>query len=1273
MLLLAKRFGALALIFVAAMVNLSAQTMPLPYDLSLGNYNLTAWNSTNPAVTYPPNMYFHRSATQDPGLAVEMTTDYTGAYNLTSGSRFNGLGIDGLSMLNTGTSGNIGAVVLALNTTNRNSLKLSWNSKIILQGDRIYVLRLQYKVGNALSYTDVTDASGNPIQVYADKNLVGGKTGDITTFTNIELPLECENQPVVYLRWKYAYLSGSGARPHISIDDILVASENSIGVATNLKIANVIPSVPSSNFPFAVKVLSTDAMGVPKYATANTTVNLAVTAGNPANLIGTLSGVIPAGQYQVTFSNLKYQLATDLTLQANAAGFASDSKTISFVEGPSKIVFANLLNKTHVGFKLPMFTVSAVNDEGNPVVSYNNQPATLAKVSGPGNIVGTTSRTFYSAVATFDDITFDQAGTYVISVSAPGFDTPITATILVAGDVAQTEIFTPKYVKGVGTLPPVSTDPNRHPYGPRMPAFALIELDNLLPNTTYRYFIGSTDSPTYAYTVPANEGAGNNLHYKMQTDMFYYNGATSLGTYEEYSEFTTGANETKRKVWVNLVPTGNAAYNAGKTVYWMLTLGFEDGRFIKRFFGSKTSYSLDFGTDEFTASGIYDDNSWLADRTYLAFFNDTDADPVSTAIVQTVNMPLQTPGFDPQTPQFFADLEGVSSAWATYLPNNLASGVRRIAQYDWYGNLIREWTDADGIWAGVSTINPTAGRYDAIDFETPQIQIVSPSFSEELCNDNSYYITWNSNGVENVNIEVTFDGINYTMIESNFPARDGYCEWDIPRHIYSERPFSLRVSSSEHNYINSTVNSVIVWDTPIQNNVAKSTVLCQGESYMLSVVADGSDLTYQWFKDDKSIVGATQSYYELKDVKYLTSGTYYCIVTGHSVCPTIQSDLIEVYVATPTAISKEPNDANVTAGGVARFYAEAHIENQRSNGMVDIQWYKDGVALTDNDRIAGSRSNLLTIRDVQTADASANYYVVFNGLCPQARVESRRVKINLVELNVEWALRAIFSCEGVDTKFAVSANTNSSEPLVYEWYANGVKINDDAHYSGSNNDTLEINNVNTSHAGDYTAVVSIPTLNVSKAIVAGMEFVVGVDPIITVQPEENIIVKQGDDLNISVTLSDAAPNTFSYVWYKDGNPIAYDATFTKTNVNATDAGEYYVVVRNDCGETKSETSFVTITTKAITGVDDETINSIAINPNPSNGISIAEFYSVNGENVSFIVTDALGNEVARLFEGNAQIGMNSFRFDASNLNSGVYFLHLKSREGLRSTKFVVVK
>lgn len=194
-----------------------------PFNLCQGAYHFDEWPASAPAGTYPPSMVFKRYASNDPGIAVAMLENYTDGYGLTSGSRINGLGSDGIAFLNTGTLGNLGSAVLALNTLGRVNITVSYLASLLAQAGgtpvpRNYGLRCQYRVGGG-AWMDFA----SPVD-YPTVNL---STGDVQQFTGIVLPAECENQPIVYLRWFYYQIAvnNGGSRPRVRLDNITVDSQ----------------------------------------------------------------------------------------------------------------------------------------------------------------------------------------------------------------------------------------------------------------------------------------------------------------------------------------------------------------------------------------------------------------------------------------------------------------------------------------------------------------------------------------------------------------------------------------------------------------------------------------------------------------------------------------------------------------------------------------------------------------------------------------------------------------------------------------------------------------------------------------------------------------------------------------------------------------------------------------------------------------------------------------------------------------------------------------
>ncbi len=200
------------------------------------------WDAASPAGSRPSNMAFWTHATTDPDLTVQFVEDYNCLYNLTSRSRFNGQGTNGISFVNTGNSqftgvcdgsdptqatgsmmanDRVGAVVVSLNTASvatATEITLSWTGRTILKNNRVYGLRMQYRIGNG---GGLPNAGWTEFPETAE--YVSGEDNTSQTF-NTPLPAETFGQPLVQVRWVYYFISGTGSRAQLGLDDIMVAA-----------------------------------------------------------------------------------------------------------------------------------------------------------------------------------------------------------------------------------------------------------------------------------------------------------------------------------------------------------------------------------------------------------------------------------------------------------------------------------------------------------------------------------------------------------------------------------------------------------------------------------------------------------------------------------------------------------------------------------------------------------------------------------------------------------------------------------------------------------------------------------------------------------------------------------------------------------------------------------------------------------------------------------------------------------------------------------------
>ena len=132
-----------------------------------------------------------------------------------------------------------------------------------------------------------------------------------------------------------------------------------------------------------------------------------------------------------------------------------------------------------------------------------------------------------------------------------------------------------------------------------------------------------------------------------------------------------------------------------------------------------------------------------------------------------------------------------------------------------------------------------------------------------------------------------------------------------------------------------TMVVVTVDSLPVIISQPVGTTICVGESITFSVAATGTALTYQWFKDNVVIAGATSPSYSIMNASSLDAGNYTVSVSG-SCSPPVTSTFAVVSVqntAAPTGVATQ----DFTTG---QTVADFTVVGQ------NIVWYSDATGST---------------------------------------------------------------------------------------------------------------------------------------------------------------------------------------------------------------------------------------------------------------------------------------------------------------------------------------
>jgi sugar lactone lactonase YvrE len=332
-----------------------------------------------------------------------------------------------------------------------------------------------------------------------------------------------------------------------------------------------------------------------------------------------------------------------------------------------------------------------------------------------------------------------------------------------------------------------------------------------------------------------------------------------------------------------------------------------------------------------------------------------------------------------------------------------------------------------------------------------------------------------------------------------------------------------------------------------------------GSSVSFTVTASGTPApTYQWQKGGADIAGATNATYSIPSAAVGDAGSYAVVATNSAGSATSSAASLTVTTASSApVITTQPVSQTVTPGSTATFTVAAS-----GNPAPTYQWQKGGT------NIAGATSATYSITNTANGDAGSYAVVVANSA---GSTTSSAASLTVTSASSAPVITtqpvSQTVAPGSAATFTVAASGNPVPS--YQWQKGGVNI------AGATGATYSIPSTAAGDAGNYAAVVtnsagsvtsSTATLTVSSSAMA---------PTITSQPV-NLTVAPGGAASFSVNAN--GNPTPTYQWYFGGNAIsgATSYTLTLSNVQAANAGNYYVSVANSAGSVISTSATLTV-------------------------------------------------------------------------------------------------
>ncbi|PKP20313.1 MAG: hypothetical protein CVU05_09450, partial [Bacteroidetes bacterium HGW-Bacteroidetes-21] len=223
--------------------------------------------------------------------------------------------------------------------------------------------------------------------------------------------------------------------------------------------------------------------------------------------------------------------------------------------------------------------------------------------------------------------------------------------------------------------------------------------------------------------------------------------------------------------------------------------------------------------------------------------------------------------------------------------------------------------------------------------------------------------------------------------------------------------------------------------------------LCEGLNATFTVIADGSNLTYQWRKDGSDITGAVSSSFTITGITLTDAGNYDVVVTGS--CGTVTTGPATLVVNSATSITTQPVGQTACEGDNVTLSTVAMGDN------LTYQWALDGTDIT------GATSASYIISGVTSVDAGT-YTCEVTGTCGIVTSSEAILVVNSATAITTQPV-SVAICEGSDATFTVVANGTN---LTYQWRFGTNDI------TGATSDTYTIAGASLADAGSFVCVIT---------------------------------------------------------------------------------------------------------------------------------------------------------------------------------------------------------
>ncbi|MBN1983868.1 MAG: immunoglobulin domain-containing protein [Chitinivibrionales bacterium] len=330
----------------------------------------------------------------------------------------------------------------------------------------------------------------------------------------------------------------------------------------------------------------------------------------------------------------------------------------------------------------------------------------------------------------------------------------------------------------------------------------------------------------------------------------------------------------------------------------------------------------------------------------------------------------------------------------------------------------------------------------------------------------------------------------------------------------------------------------------------------EGGEATFSVSATGTDLMYQWLKNNVDIIGASKPSYSVKPVTKDDHGFKFKCRVYNSVCgeESKEACLIVVSVTEPPKIIKQPENKTVKRGETATFLIEAQGTD------LTFQWKKSDID------IPGAIANTHTTPQTEKIDNNAIFKCIVKNSA--GKIESQPAT-----LTVQWPPSIklnptdLIVLEGAEARFTVETEEGNPSVTRCKWMnKNGIIVSETQEFrlTAKREDNEQV----------YTCVVSN---EIGQSVSVPAKLTVEWPPKITSIKPMEATIKEGAIVAFSITGKDEGNPKCSYEWKSSsGETKGCESECSFPAAKSDNGRQFFCIATNKIGASESQKAKLTV-------------------------------------------------------------------------------------------------